>query len=336
MEDHLKRHQKGEQQQLTSMAAEASTQSAAESSSNDTDKCKDAPMPTALQGCFNPSHIKWQLFRRFTSGSSEMAQMAWTEVMTCPKPHCQHKLNIKEYVEVHVLDVDHAFKLEAPWLSCPSCMGNAETGGNDKGTYCTASYRDQHLRQLECFLKDGSGVVNIHILHIGGDMCVTLKAFFEISRTAQNSSFASAAPGWTETHLDALRPQFVEAKRASRFLANKEHAMIDRIRELYDKLCDAGCAYHAAVKELNDLLPKAGMLGLVSAVHAALWGAEILKPTPTHDAAYGLADPTTTKCGGRRKLACPSDHMLAHHLKFRHKLQYHELTMIQQRWIRRT
>eukprot|EP00892_Ulva_mutabilis_P002821 jgi/Ulvmu1/1253/UM109_0051.1 len=59
MEEHLKRHQKDEQQQLTCMTAEATAQSAAEVSSMETDRCKDAPAPDPLEGCFKPSHIEW-------------------------------------------------------------------------------------------------------------------------------------------------------------------------------------------------------------------------------------------------------------------------------------
>eukprot|EP00892_Ulva_mutabilis_P002832 jgi/Ulvmu1/1254/UM109_0052.1 len=170
--------------------------------------------------------------------------------MICPKPECQLQLNTKTYTDIHVLDLDHAFRLKAPWFVCPSCKHNAAP------TCCTASYHDHQLRQLEGFLKNG-GVVNVHFIHIGGNVYVTQQAFFHILRMAQESSFAAAARCWRDAHLDGVRIQFGRAKRESRTLAVKEHAMVECIRELYDKLCHPGSAHHDAVQELNNLCPKA-------------------------------------------------------------------------------
>lgn len=271
----------------------------------------------AFEDCFDACLIHWQLTSTAAAG---LQPVQWTDVMNCV--HCGGKLQINQHVNVHVLGEAYNFNLRAPYFKCGQCKKHK------------AAHSDEHLRQVEGFLRSGGGVINVHILHIGKSIYVTREAYMAVSRLSQGLSFARAGRQWEELQLDHLRLCFGHAEKALKTVESSSHVhgVATKILELYNKMADGGRAYHQAVKELKELKHIACAGGLQHAISAALNGAHILQPTPTEDAAHGIGN--TDTCKGRRKRACPSEYTAAAILRFNHDLQFHQMFVVQQKLIR--
>eukprot|EP00892_Ulva_mutabilis_P006990 jgi/Ulvmu1/4663/UM002_0394.1 len=165
------------------------------------------------------------------------------DVMTCLK--CgSRKLSSRQHEHVQVLGARCHLTLRAARLKCSEC-------GNEALSYC-----DEHLRQLEAFLRSGQGDINVHIVHITGNIHVTHEAYMVFTRMCAARSFASAETQWEELQLDAYRCCF---ERAHSTVQSGTVQLVSRtdaetLIRLYKQLCQRG---HLRIARHRQLASKA-------------------------------------------------------------------------------